>query len=175
MLFLGGFMKKLFFLIFPAFIFWGCSDSPSTATNTAVCKNITCGEHGTCVPVKDKPACVCDEGYTNIEVAGVPTCGLTNGEVKCGETTCEDWQECKEDKCETKEGFCASDEDCNEQICDLTTHTCKDEEVNPCENIDCSGHGNCSVVDGVGTCNCEDGYKVDGLTCQPRCWGVVIV
>ncbi len=34
-----------------------------------------------------------------------------------------------------------------------------------CANVDCSGHGTCSVVDGQAQCDCETGYHSDGLSC----------
>ncbi len=45
-------------------------------------------------------------------------------------SSCKDYEDCNEDlkKCILKEGNCIKDEQCNvaEEICDLTTHTCKD-------------------------------------------------
>jgi len=42
-------------------------------------------------------------------------------------------------------------------------------EVNPiekpCEDVDCSGHGDCTVEDGQAVCICHDGYAADGLSC----------
>ncbi len=158
-------MKKFIFLFFTVFIFWGCSDSPSGSTDNSACQNITCGDHGQCVALNNKPACVCETGYSNIDVAGVPSCVLQEEENKCGDTVCETWQECKEDKCETKEGFCVSDDDCTEQVCDLNSHLCKDKVVNPCENIDCSGHGSCVPSGDNAICICEPGYTAVGTTC----------
>ena len=97
-------MLKFLFLFLTIFIFWGCSDSPSGSSSNA-CQNITCGEHGKCVPLNNKPACVCEAGYSNADVGGVPTCIIQGETTKCGDTTCESWQECKSDKCETKTGW----------------------------------------------------------------------
>lgn len=35
----------------------------------------------------------------------------------------------------------------------------------PCGGITCSGHGDCTLVDGEPTCGCDDGYVADGLHC----------
>lgn len=36
---------------------------------------------------------------------------------------------------------------------------------NPCDNITCSDHGTCAVVNNAATCNCEDGYTANGVNC----------
>ncbi len=35
----------------------------------------------------------------------------------------------------------------------------------PCVNIDCSGHGTCSVQSAGAVCSCQDGYHAQGLEC----------
>ncbi len=35
----------------------------------------------------------------------------------------------------------------------------------PCEGVDCSGHGTCHVQDGQAVCDCEDGFLAQGLSC----------
>lgn len=42
--------------------------------------------------------------------------------------------------------------------------------TNPCNNVDCSGHGMCHVVSGLPVCACEKGYAPDttsGTRCVP--------
>lgn len=34
-----------------------------------------------------------------------------------------------------------------------------------CAGIDCSGFGTCEIIDGTPTCNCDAGYRADGVTC----------
>lgn len=34
-----------------------------------------------------------------------------------------------------------------------------------CGAIDCSGHGTCTAVDGLPTCDCDEGYTASGLDC----------
>jgi hypothetical protein len=38
-------------------------------------------------------------------------------------------------------------------------------EPDPCEGVDCGGHGTCVVSSGSPECLCESGYIADGLTC----------
>ena len=35
----------------------------------------------------------------------------------------------------------------------------------PCEFVDCSGHGDCTVEGDHSVCICHDGYVADGLRC----------
>ena len=45
------------------------------------------------------------------------------------------------------------------------TGTGADAQGNPCDGIDCSGHGTCTIIAGEATCTCEAGYHADQLTC----------
>ncbi len=40
-----------------------------------------------------------------------------------------------------------------------------DDGGDPCAGVDCSGHGTCVVIADAATCDCDDGYIADGLTC----------
>ena len=39
------------------------------------------------------------------------------------------------------------------------------EPEGPCRDEGCSGHGHCVVVDEAPTCDCDEGYLADGLSC----------
>ncbi|MBN1771347.1 MAG: hypothetical protein JXB32_08810, partial [Deltaproteobacteria bacterium] len=61
--------------------------------------------------------------------------------------------------------------------CALLTAACGGEQVvaeppdgettvDPCEGIDCSGHGTCAVTGGdTAVCLCDAGYHAEGTTC----------
>jgi len=46
---------------------------------------------------------------------------------------------------------------------------CQHPDVDPdlCRGVDCSGHGECQVIQGRAVCQCDDGYTVQGLECLP--------
>ena len=46
-----------------------------------------------------------------------------------------------------------------------------DDQVDPCDGIDCSGFGECEVQDDEAVCICYEGYAAEGLTCVelPEC------
>lgn len=43
--------------------------------------------------------------------------------------------------------------------------------VDPCDEIACSNRGECVEVDGSATCDCDDGFMLEGLECveDPNC------
>ncbi len=41
----------------------------------------------------------------------------------------------------------------------------EDTPNNPCGGVNCSGHGECIVISGVATCDCDPGYSANGLSC----------
>jgi len=45
-------------------------------------------------------------------------------------------------------------------------------DINQCENILCSNHGNCKVVNNNPTCECDTGYLVNGLNCEQDIDGI---
>lgn len=55
---------------------------------------------------------------------------------------------------------------------DSTTPTPDAPVADPCAGVTCSGHGDCVVVAGQPSCECEYTYKPDGLNCIPACTGV---
>lgn len=64
---------------------------------------------------------------------------------------------------------CVADDPCNNmcglnQICNEITKQCED-EINPCDGVDCSNHGHCEAQNNAPVCFCDEGYIVDGLNC----------
>ncbi len=53
---------------------------------------------------------------------------------------------------------------------------CAGSTDDPCAGVDCSGHGSCSAEEGSAICTCDEGYLVEGLSCNPEevdpCLGV---
>ncbi len=49
-------------------------------------------------------------------------------------------------------------------VCDETDQ-CVEMEGDPCEGVECSGHGSCVVQDGAAVCECDDGFHADGQEC----------
>ena len=47
----------------------------------------------------------------------------------------------------------------------LTACGGKSGDSDPCEGVNCSGHGTCMVVGGSAACDCDPGYKAVGLSC----------
>ena len=43
---------------------------------------------------------------------------------------------------------------------------CDDEPLDPCDGVECSGHGVCEVVSHSPQCNCFSGYVTQGLSCR---------
>ncbi len=88
----------------------------------------------------------------------------------CGGVTCEDWQECKEDKCELKDDFCETNENCTAEkaICG-EDHKCIAEEVcDPtCQEWETCLDTECKLTDG--RCNttedCTDSKICDNHNC----------
>ena len=114
------------------------------------------------------PVCqwYCKDGYFKKKDA--------DGKYVCETCSCEDWEECNPENgdCTLKEGKCKSENDCqNGYICDVN-HNCVNEE-NPCENVDCGGHGVCVENENIAFCDCEEGYFDDGsLNCIDPCENV---
>ena len=38
-----------------------------------------------------------------------------------------------------------------------------------CEEVECSGHGDCKIQGGKAVCVCDKGYRPDGLNCVKTC------
>ncbi len=75
----------------------------------------------------------------------------------------------------TEGGPCYGNGTCNEGLVCNEEKVCVPEGADPCEGVDCSGHGTCEVQDGQASCRCEEGYHAQGLECvsdEDPCAGV---
>ena len=73
---------------------------------------------------------------------------------------CDDsFQECIEDQCKTKTGFCFNDTECNGDSCNVVTHKC---EVSLC-NPKCGYWQECNESDK--TCRTKESYCDDDKPC----------
>ena len=106
--------------------------------------------------------CTPDEKRCNADNTAVETCNTA------GDTwefvDCAVWQECNPSSvtCKTRNGFCASEDDCSEtEVCN-TNHKCTDslpaECLNQCLDQDSNLAGTCSIVGGLPTCECDEGF-----------------
>jgi len=120
------FMFMLIFLI-------SCGGEEDKDFDCSICKeNETCNEAEKKCELKTEFDCsICKENETCNE--SEKKCELKT-EFDCN--TCEDYEDCNTEleKCILKEGNCIKDEQCDTttQVCDLTTHTCKDKEPVVC-------------------------------------------
>ncbi len=75
----------------------------------------------------------------------------------------------------TEGGQCFANGTCFEGLVCLESNLCAAASSDPCENIDCSSHGQCAVRQDEAFCNCDDGYHAVDLSCvqdQSSCDGV---
>ena len=115
----------------------------------------------------------------------------------CGDTTCEYWQECNDEKCELKENFCISRNDCSNnlpicgkdhrcKVAKVCTPTCNtweycDEnscklQVNKCNNLDdcednfnkCDNH-ECIIANLCESKICQENATCEIINNQPKC------
>ncbi len=86
------------------------------------------------------------------------------------------WETCntKTGNCEVKTGFCSVKADCDgAKVCGLD-HKCKEPMAEECKNQCLDQHsvvqGTCSVVGGLPTCECNEGYlkSPNGLRCLEK-------
>lgn len=136
-----------------------------TGNVTNPCKNVDCGNGGTCKHEGygyGATTCECPTGFHDEALKCVKDEIID----KCEGVNCNTWEQCNSDngKCELKSGFCNSDDDCTilaTPICNLeaNAHKCV---ADPCNGITCGENGACTSVGTVASCNCNDGYTPDG-------------
>ncbi len=110
---------------------------------TDKCKDVNCGDHGTCN--NDTGKCDCKDNYTGDNCENAPT-------DKCKDVNCGDHGTCNNTtgKCDCKDNY--------------TGDKCENAPSDPCKDETCSNHGECSNNNGQAKCTCNEGY--DGAHCQ---------
>ncbi|RMD60380.1 MAG: hypothetical protein D6828_00040, partial [Nitrospirae bacterium] len=116
---------------------------------------------------------VCDPGYfpcngrcvnTETDPQNCGYCGVVCRANNVAEAECKDYK-CQIIKCNDgytdKNGKFSDGCECTESSGQETCST----PLNPCDGIDCGAHGSCMVTDGEPSCNCDEGYHEENLTC----------
>lgn len=118
-----------------------CDDNHNCVDPVDPCKDITCGDRGTCVidATTQMATCGCDMGYFSSGLNCIK-------KDPCADLVCNSWEECNPQRvqCELKEGMCDDHSDCIDPLhcngverCNETTHLCEAGE-NPCVGQGCS-------------------------------------
>ena len=135
-----------------------CSSDSDVNEIDEACENITCGDHGTCLPGSDASVvCLCDSGY-HLDPFDNTTC-IADEAYPCAQIDC------------GGNGICFITVDNTAACqCNLGYHTAendpvscvKDDEADPCDGVTCSEHGTCSPdAEGNAVCMCDTGYHTD--------------
>ena len=134
--------------------FAGCGGAePAEGPNA--CEGVDCGEHGQCAQGAAGPVCVCAAGYAAPAGGACAEVPSECAEVDCGEHGTCLASAAGEPVCVCDAGFALGDGGC------VATGAAAD----PCEGIDCSGHGLCAAAGGVALCVCDAGWVADGPSC----------
>ena len=135
-----------------------CSSDSDVNEIDEACENITCGDHGTCLPGSDASVvCLCDSGY-HLDPFDNTTC-IADEAYPCAQIDC------------GGNGICFITVDNTAACqCNLGYHTAendpvscvKDDEADPCDGVTCSEHGTCTPdAEGNAVCMCDTGYHTD--------------
>ncbi|MBQ9394820.1 MAG: DUF285 domain-containing protein [Proteobacteria bacterium] len=123
-----------------------------------VCKNVTCGDHGTCKDDGGTAVCNCETGY-HVDPADAKKCvSDTPQSDVCKDVDCGGHGTCKDDEgtavCDCETGYHVDPADSANCISDTP-------QSEICKDVDCGGHGTCKDDGGTAVCDCETGYRVD--------------
>ncbi len=162
--------------------------SKKCVSNSFLCQNKKCSNHGKCIVINASATCDCDTGFIpqglsctqapcikNSECANNEIC--QEGEcidentlcqnVNCGNGNCV--IENKVAKCNCNDGYIEENLSCIEdkcqnvecsiiEMCNNDTGKCE-VVTNPCDGVNCGEHGECIYdKDGNASCECENGY-----------------
>ena len=132
-----------------------CSNDSDVNEIDEACENITCGDHGTCLPGSDASAvCLCDSGY-HLDPFDNTTC-IADEAYPCAQIDCGGTGRCfitvdNTAACQCNPGYHTAEND--------PVSCVKDDEADPCDGVTCSEHGTCTPdAEGNAVCICDTGY-----------------
>ena len=135
-----------------------CSSDSDVNEIDEACENITCGDHGTCLPGSDASVvCLCDSGY-HLDPFDNTTC-IADEAYPCAQIDCGGNGICfitvdSTAACQCNPGYHTAEND--------PVSCVKDDEADPCDGVTCSEHGTCSPdAEGNAVCMCDTGYHTD--------------
>ena len=132
-----------------------CSSDSDVNEIDEACENITCGDHGTCLPGSDASVvCLCDSGY-HLDPFDNTTC-IADEAYPCAQIDCGGNGICfitvdNTAACQCNPGYHTAEKD--------PVSCVKDDEADPCDGVTCSEHGTCTLdTEGAALCVCDSGY-----------------
>ena len=132
-----------------------CSSDSDVNEIDEACENITCGDHGTCLPGSDASVvCLCDSGY-HLDPFDNTTC-IADEAYPCAQIDCGGNGICfitvdSTAACQCNPGYHTAEKD--------PVSCVKDDEADPCDGVTCSEHGTCTLdTEGAALCVCDSGY-----------------
>ena len=135
-----------------------CSNDSDVNEIDEACENITCGDHGTCLPGSDASVvCLCDSGY-HLDPFDNTTC-IADEAYPCAQIDCGGNGICfitvdNTAACQCNPGYHTAEND--------PVSCVKDDEADPCDGVTCSEHGTCTPdAEGNAVCMCDTGYHTD--------------
>ena len=135
-----------------------CSNDSDVNEIDEACENITCGDHGTCLPGSDASVvCLCDSGY-HLDPFDNTTC-IADEADPCAQIDCGGNGICfitvdSTAACQCNPGYHTAEND--------PVSCVKDDEADPCDGVTCSEHGTCTPdAEGNAVCICDTGYHTD--------------
>lgn len=145
------------------------------------CAADACDGHGSCAVEGTTTVCTCDTGYAAPDCASCAT-GYVRGAADACVLDEEESDPCEELDCGTH-GSCQLVDNVAACSCDFgyapplctacatgfhqgNAGTCVPDSA--CDGVTCGGHGQCAIVDGKASCQCDTGYMGNSCTgCAP--------
>ena len=132
-----------------------CSSDSDVNEIDEACENITCGDHGTCLPGSDASVvCLCDSGY-HLDPFDNTTC-IADEAYPCAQIDCGGNGICfitvdNTAACQCNPGYHTAEND--------PVSCVKNDEADPCDGVTCFEHGTCTPdAEGNAVCVCDTGY-----------------
>ncbi len=140
------------------------------------CDNKTCSGHGDCEATTILNAhCKCDENYFADGFNCISPCtghwGCNNSSIVIDDNPNDDVTKANTNPVDTPRGTCSAT-DINTATCTcITGYEDTDNDLictSVCTGVSCNGHGDCTIIHGEASCNCNPGYAKpsnDSLEC----------